>query len=235
MGVRLLKAHGTIVKAGVHGTTNWEYTPLYFKELSWVGSNAFGIEEVDGVRKHGIHHYLDLVRSRPRRPERHAHAHLPARRALARRLRASSPPRTTPAPSRSPSTSARTDAPTPNMRQSCGTMPQLRRRNVARWRALGGDGDGAAVAEQGELVAGDLVGLRQLECGEVLLLLGADGGVGARAQRRRERSERDAVGAAHLHRPGEGVAAAVARRRARPRTSASSVLPATGDEIASPV
>jgi threonine dehydrogenase-like Zn-dependent dehydrogenase len=49
------------VKAGVHGTTNWEYTPLYFKELSWVGSNAFGIEEVDGVRKHGIQHYLDLV------------------------------------------------------------------------------------------------------------------------------------------------------------------------------
>ena len=51
------------MKAGVHGTTNWEYTPLYFKELSWVGSNAFGIEEVDGVRKHGIHHYLDLARS----------------------------------------------------------------------------------------------------------------------------------------------------------------------------
>ena len=63
VGVRLLKAHGTLVKAGVHGTTNWEYTPLYFKELSWVGSNAFGIEEVDGVRKHGIHHYLDLARS----------------------------------------------------------------------------------------------------------------------------------------------------------------------------
>jgi threonine dehydrogenase-like Zn-dependent dehydrogenase len=61
VSVRLLKAHGTLVKAGVHGTTDWEYTPLYFKELSWVGSNAFGIEEVDGVRKHGIHHYLDLV------------------------------------------------------------------------------------------------------------------------------------------------------------------------------
>ena len=54
VSVRLLKAHGTLVKAGVHGTTNWEYTPLYFKEISWVGSNAFGIEEVDGVRKHGI-------------------------------------------------------------------------------------------------------------------------------------------------------------------------------------
>jgi threonine dehydrogenase-like Zn-dependent dehydrogenase len=61
VSVRLLKAHGTLVKAGVHGTTNWEYTPLYFKEISWVGSNAFGVEEVDGVRKHGIQHYLDLA------------------------------------------------------------------------------------------------------------------------------------------------------------------------------
>ncbi len=63
VSVRLLKARGTLVKAGVHGTTNWEYTPLYFKEISWVGSNAFGMEEVDGVRKHGIEHYLDLVAS----------------------------------------------------------------------------------------------------------------------------------------------------------------------------
>jgi threonine dehydrogenase-like Zn-dependent dehydrogenase len=62
VSVRLLKAHGTLVKAGVHGTTNWEYTPLYFKEISWVGSNAFGFEEVDGERKHGIQHYLDLAR-----------------------------------------------------------------------------------------------------------------------------------------------------------------------------
>jgi threonine dehydrogenase-like Zn-dependent dehydrogenase len=46
----------------VHGPTFWEDTPLYFKELSLVGSNAFGFEEVDGVRRHGIAHYLDLVR-----------------------------------------------------------------------------------------------------------------------------------------------------------------------------
>ncbi len=59
--VCLLKAHGTLVKAGVHGPTPWEWTPLYFKELSWVGSNAFGIEEVRGVRKHAIEHYFDLV------------------------------------------------------------------------------------------------------------------------------------------------------------------------------
>lgn len=61
VGCRVLKARGTIVKAGVHGPTQWEWTPLYFKEISWVGSNAFGIEEIAGVRRHGIAHYLDLV------------------------------------------------------------------------------------------------------------------------------------------------------------------------------
>jgi threonine dehydrogenase-like Zn-dependent dehydrogenase len=63
VGTRVLKARGTLVKAGVHGPTWWEDTPLYFKEISMVGSNAFGFEEVDGVRKHGIDHYLDLVAS----------------------------------------------------------------------------------------------------------------------------------------------------------------------------
>jgi threonine dehydrogenase-like Zn-dependent dehydrogenase len=62
VGARVCKARGTIVKAGVHGPTYWEDTPLYFKELSFVGSNAFGFEEVDGVRKHGIEHYLDLAK-----------------------------------------------------------------------------------------------------------------------------------------------------------------------------
>ena len=61
VGARLPKARGTLVKAGVHGPARWEWTPLYFKEISWVGSNAFGFEEVDGVRRHGIEHYLDLV------------------------------------------------------------------------------------------------------------------------------------------------------------------------------
>lgn len=61
VGVRLLKARGTLVKSGVHGPGRWEWSPLYFKEISWVGSNAFGIEGVEGRRKHGIEHYLDLV------------------------------------------------------------------------------------------------------------------------------------------------------------------------------
>jgi threonine dehydrogenase-like Zn-dependent dehydrogenase len=63
VGVRVLAARGTLVKAGVHGPTFWEDTPLYFKEISFVGSNAFGVEEVDGERRHGIEHYLDLVAS----------------------------------------------------------------------------------------------------------------------------------------------------------------------------
>jgi threonine dehydrogenase-like Zn-dependent dehydrogenase len=63
VGTRVLKARGTLVKAGVHGPTWWEDTPLYFKEISMVGSNAFGFEEVNGVRKHGIEHYLDMVSS----------------------------------------------------------------------------------------------------------------------------------------------------------------------------
>jgi threonine dehydrogenase-like Zn-dependent dehydrogenase len=63
VGVRVLKARGTLVKAGVHAPGRWEWSPLYFKEISWVGSNAFGIEEVEGERKHGIAHYLDLAAS----------------------------------------------------------------------------------------------------------------------------------------------------------------------------
>ncbi len=61
VGVRVLRARGTMVYAGVHGPDLWEWSPLYFKEISWVGSNAFGWEEVDGVRRHGIDHYIDLA------------------------------------------------------------------------------------------------------------------------------------------------------------------------------
>ncbi|WP_343602126.1 zinc-binding dehydrogenase [Mycobacterium sp.] len=61
VGVRVLRARGTLVKAGVHAPGRWEWSPLYAKEISWVGSNAFGVEEVDGVRKHAIAHYLDLA------------------------------------------------------------------------------------------------------------------------------------------------------------------------------
>jgi threonine dehydrogenase-like Zn-dependent dehydrogenase len=61
VGVRLLAERGTLVQSGVHTPGRWEWTPLYFKEISIAGSNAFGIEEVEGVRKHAISHYLDLT------------------------------------------------------------------------------------------------------------------------------------------------------------------------------
>jgi len=61
VGVRLLKQRGTLVKSGVHAPSRWEYSPLYFKEITWVGSNAFGVEEVEGVRRHGIAHFLSLA------------------------------------------------------------------------------------------------------------------------------------------------------------------------------
>lgn len=61
IGVRILAARGTLVKSGVHAPGRWEWSPLYFKEISWVGSNAFGVEEVDGVRRHAIDHYFDLA------------------------------------------------------------------------------------------------------------------------------------------------------------------------------
>ncbi|MBF6555037.1 MAG: alcohol dehydrogenase catalytic domain-containing protein [Acidimicrobiales bacterium] len=59
--VRVLAERGSLVQTGVHTPGRWEYTPIYFKELSIVGSNAFGVEEVEGVRQHALRHYLDLV------------------------------------------------------------------------------------------------------------------------------------------------------------------------------
>ena len=62
VGVRVLKARGTLVQIGrARSRAAGSGVPLYFKEIRWVGSNAFGIEEVEGNRQHGIGHYLDLV------------------------------------------------------------------------------------------------------------------------------------------------------------------------------
>jgi threonine dehydrogenase-like Zn-dependent dehydrogenase len=61
VGARVLRARGTLVQAGVHAPGRWEWSPLYFKEISLVGSNAFGVEEVEGARRHAIAHYLDMA------------------------------------------------------------------------------------------------------------------------------------------------------------------------------
>ncbi len=39
------------------------WTPIYFKELRIAGSNAFGVEEFRGARKHAMEHYVDLCAS----------------------------------------------------------------------------------------------------------------------------------------------------------------------------
>ena len=62
VGLRVLATRGSLVQLGVSSPGRFEWTPWYFKELRLVGSNAFGIEEVEGRRQHGIAHYLDLVR-----------------------------------------------------------------------------------------------------------------------------------------------------------------------------
>jgi threonine dehydrogenase-like Zn-dependent dehydrogenase len=59
ISVRVVRARGKMVITGVSQPARFEWSPWYFKELSLIGSNAFGVEEVDGVRQHAIAHYLD--------------------------------------------------------------------------------------------------------------------------------------------------------------------------------
>jgi len=50
VGVRITDPCARIVITGVGAPKRFEWTPLYFKEVELVGSNAFGVEEVEGVR-----------------------------------------------------------------------------------------------------------------------------------------------------------------------------------------
>jgi threonine dehydrogenase-like Zn-dependent dehydrogenase len=59
--LRLLMTGGALVVSGVEPPKRFEWTPLYFKELRVIGSNGFGVEEVDGVAKHAMEHYFDFV------------------------------------------------------------------------------------------------------------------------------------------------------------------------------
>lgn len=61
--LRVMRPRGAISVTGVNAPGRFEWSPWYFKEVQIVGSNAFGVEDVDGVRKHAIEHYLDMVRA----------------------------------------------------------------------------------------------------------------------------------------------------------------------------
>ena len=61
VGIRVANPHAPIVVTGVGVPARFEWTPLYFKEVMLIGSNAFGVEEYAGLRLHAMEHYLRLV------------------------------------------------------------------------------------------------------------------------------------------------------------------------------
>jgi len=64
VGVRLTRSRGRIVVTGVEMPKQFEWTPLYFKEIALIGSNAFAIEEFEGRRQHAMEWYLEFVRTK---------------------------------------------------------------------------------------------------------------------------------------------------------------------------
>jgi threonine dehydrogenase-like Zn-dependent dehydrogenase len=63
VGIRVAAPRGAVVVTGVEVPRRFEWTPLYFKEINVIGSNAFGVEEFEGQRRHSMEIYLDLVRT----------------------------------------------------------------------------------------------------------------------------------------------------------------------------
>ncbi len=63
VGVRVTRPRGSIVGLGVEAPKRFEWTPLYWKEIALVGSNAFGVEELEGRRQHAMEWYFELIRT----------------------------------------------------------------------------------------------------------------------------------------------------------------------------
>jgi threonine dehydrogenase-like Zn-dependent dehydrogenase len=61
VGVRATRSRGSVVVTGVETPHRFEWTPLYFKEISLVGSNAFGMEVIDGRKQHAMEWYFELL------------------------------------------------------------------------------------------------------------------------------------------------------------------------------
>ncbi len=64
VGMRVTRSRGSIVVTGVEPPKRFEWTPLYFKEISLIGSNAFAIEEYDGRRQHAMEWYFEFIRTK---------------------------------------------------------------------------------------------------------------------------------------------------------------------------
>jgi threonine dehydrogenase-like Zn-dependent dehydrogenase len=63
VGVRIAQPYAKLVISGVANPKRFEWTPLYFKEIELIGSNAFGIETFEGKKRHTFNIYLDLLKS----------------------------------------------------------------------------------------------------------------------------------------------------------------------------
>lgn len=61
VGVRIASPRAAIVMVGVAPPRRFEWTLIYFKELALLGSNAYGLETVEGRRANCIEIYLDLL------------------------------------------------------------------------------------------------------------------------------------------------------------------------------
>jgi len=61
VGVRILQPHGKLVVSGVANPARFEWTPLYFKEVEILGSNAFGVESFQGMQQHAMQIFLLLL------------------------------------------------------------------------------------------------------------------------------------------------------------------------------
>lgn len=61
--IRLVRSRGRVVVVGVEPPRRFEWTPIYFKEIAVVGSNAFSVETdpLTGERKHAMEHYWDAL------------------------------------------------------------------------------------------------------------------------------------------------------------------------------
>jgi threonine dehydrogenase-like Zn-dependent dehydrogenase len=61
ISVRIASPRASIVMIGVAPPKRFEWTLIYFKELSLLGSNAYGLETVEGKRANCIEIYLDML------------------------------------------------------------------------------------------------------------------------------------------------------------------------------
>jgi threonine dehydrogenase-like Zn-dependent dehydrogenase len=63
VGVRVAGPRARIVVTGVAPPRRFEWSPLYFKEIAVVGSNAFAAETWDGRRQHAMEWYFEFLRA----------------------------------------------------------------------------------------------------------------------------------------------------------------------------